>query len=51
MLIAAKNLHVVIELKALSGKEFDMKDLGAVKKILRLEIHRDRGSKKLWLFQ
>ena len=51
MLIAAKNWHDVIELKALLGKEFDMKDLGATKKILRMKIHMDRGSKKLWLLQ
>ena len=51
MLIAAKNWHDVIELKALLGKEFDMKDLGATKKIIGMEIHRDRGSRKLWLSQ
>ncbi|KAL0373054.1 UNVERIFIED_CONTAM: Transposon Tf2-11 polyprotein [Sesamum calycinum] len=28
-----------------------MKDLGAATKILGMEIHRDRGSKKLWLSQ
>ncbi|KAL4384756.1 hypothetical protein GQ457_15G014670 [Hibiscus cannabinus] len=31
--------------------EFDMKDLGAAKKILGMEIHRDRSSRKLWLSQ
>ena len=31
--------------------EFDMKDLGAAKKILGIEIHRDRGAGKLWLSQ
>ena len=51
MLIAAKNWHDVMELKALLGKEFDMKDLGDAKKILGMEIHRDRGSRKLWLSQ
>ena len=51
MFIAAKNQHDVIELKALLGKEFDIKDLGAVKKILGMEIHKDRGSRKLWLSQ
>ena len=51
MLIAAKNWHDVMELKALLGKEFDMKDLGDTKKILGMEIHRDRGSRKLWLSQ
>ena len=28
-----------------------MKNLGAAKKILGMEIHRDRGSRKLWLSQ
>ncbi|KAK4400830.1 Retrovirus-related Pol polyprotein from transposon TNT 1-94 [Sesamum angolense] len=28
-----------------------MKDLGATTKILGMEIHRDRGSRKLWLSQ
>ena len=51
MLIAAKNMHDVIALKALLSQEFDMKDLGAAKKILGMEIHRDRGSRKLWLSQ
>ncbi|KAL0423291.1 UNVERIFIED_CONTAM: Retrovirus-related Pol polyprotein from transposon TNT 1-94 [Sesamum radiatum] len=35
----------------LSPMEFDMKDLGAATKILGMEIHIDRGSRKLWLFQ
>ena len=51
MLIIAKNMHDVIELKTLLGKEFDMKDLGATKKILGMEIYRDRSSRKLWLSQ
>lgn len=51
MLIAANHLHDVNELKTKLGKEFDMKDLGAAKKILGMEIHRDRGAKKLWLSQ
>ena len=51
MLIVTKNQHNIIELKALLGKEFDMKDLGAAKKIPRMEIHKDRGSRKLWLSQ
>jgi hypothetical protein len=36
-------------LKALLSREFDMKDLGATKKILGMEIHRDRDARKLWL--
>uniref|UniRef100_A0A2N9GPK2 Reverse transcriptase Ty1/copia-type domain-containing protein n=1 Tax=Fagus sylvatica TaxID=28930 RepID=A0A2N9GPK2_FAGSY len=33
-------------LKSLLHKEFEMKDLGAAKKILGMEIRRDRGGKK-----
>ncbi|KAL4292152.1 hypothetical protein GQ457_14G024210 [Hibiscus cannabinus] len=51
MLIAAKNMHDVVGLKDLLSQEFDMKDLGAAKKILGMEIHRDRSSRKLWLSQ
>ncbi|KAL4317979.1 hypothetical protein GQ457_18G008540 [Hibiscus cannabinus] len=51
MLIAAKNMHDVVGLKALLSQEFDMKDLGAAKKILGMKIHRDRSSRKLWLSQ
>ncbi|KAL0433079.1 UNVERIFIED_CONTAM: Retrovirus-related Pol polyprotein from transposon TNT 1-94 [Sesamum latifolium] len=32
-------------------RNFDMKDLGAATKILEMEIHRDRDSRKLWLSQ
>uniref|UniRef100_A0A2N9FYY5 Integrase catalytic domain-containing protein n=1 Tax=Fagus sylvatica TaxID=28930 RepID=A0A2N9FYY5_FAGSY len=38
-------------LKSLLHKEFEMKDLGAAKKILGMEIRRDRGARKLWLSQ
>ena len=41
MLIAAKSVIGVKKLKTLLEKEFDMKDLGAAKKILRMEIRRD----------
>ena len=51
MLIAGKNIDDIVELKALLGKEFDMKDLGAAKKILGMEIRRDRSSGRLWLSQ
>uniref|UniRef100_A0A2N9GKI3 Integrase catalytic domain-containing protein n=1 Tax=Fagus sylvatica TaxID=28930 RepID=A0A2N9GKI3_FAGSY len=40
-----------LKLKSLLHKEFEMKDLGAAKKILGMEIHRDRGVRKLWLSQ
>ncbi|KAK3019051.1 hypothetical protein RJ639_003746 [Escallonia herrerae] len=38
-------------LKALLSTKFEMKDLGAAKKILGMEIFRDRQSKKLWITQ
>ncbi|RVW31007.1 Retrovirus-related Pol polyprotein from transposon TNT 1-94 [Vitis vinifera] len=41
----------VNKLKSLLSKGFDMKDLGAAKKILGMEIHRDRASGRLWLSQ
>ena len=51
MLIAAKSMIKVNKLKSLLSKEFNMKDLGATKKILGMEIHRDRASRRLWLSQ
>ena len=42
MFIAAKSIVEVDRLKSLLSKEFDMKDLGAVKKILGMGIRRDR---------
>jgi hypothetical protein len=47
MLIAAKSIFEVNKLKVLLSKEFDMKDLGVAKKILGMEIRRDRDAKKL----
>ena len=51
MLIAAKNKTHVQKLKTQLKKEFGMKDLGEVKKILDMEITRDRSSRRLWLSQ
>ncbi|KAK3023207.1 hypothetical protein RJ639_043672 [Escallonia herrerae] len=51
MLIAAKSKSEIAQLKALLSAEFEMKDLGAAKKILSMEISRDRQSKKLWITQ
>ncbi|KAK3030421.1 hypothetical protein RJ639_037550 [Escallonia herrerae] len=33
----------------LLSRKFDMKDLGSAKKILSMEIHRDRNAGKLWV--
>lgn len=41
MLIAANHLYDVNELKIMLRKEFDMKNLGADKKILGMETRRD----------
>jgi hypothetical protein len=49
MLIAAKNLVEINRLKTQLSGEFEMKDLGATKKILGMEIHRDREAGKLFL--
>ena len=49
MLIVVKSMVEVNKLKSLLSKEFDMKDLGATKKILGMEIHRDRALGRLWL--
>lgn len=51
ILIASNHLNDVNELKIMLGKEFDMKDLGDAKKILAMEIHRDKIARKLWLSQ
>ena len=51
MLVAAKSMSEVNKLKILLSKEFDMKDLGEAKKILRVEICRERALGRLWLSQ
>ncbi|WVZ54780.1 hypothetical protein U9M48_005529 [Paspalum notatum var. saurae] len=51
MLIAAKEKSEIAKLKAQLNKEFEMKDLGEAKKILGMEIIRDRKSGLLYLGQ
>ncbi|KAG9453307.1 hypothetical protein H6P81_006211 [Aristolochia fimbriata] len=51
MLIAAKSQVEIDILKAQLNKEFEMKDLGKAKKILGMEISRNRERGKLWLSQ
>ena len=41
MLIACKNMFEINMLKTQLQEEFEMKYLGAMKKILGMEIHRD----------
>ena len=51
MLIVCKNMSEIKELKTQLQGEFEMKNLGVVKKILGMEIHRDRKIGKLYLSQ
>jgi hypothetical protein len=51
MHIATKSIVEVNKLKVLLSREFDMKDLDATKKILGMEIRRERYAKRLWLSQ
>ena len=51
MLVASRNKAEVQTLKSLLGSEFEMKDLGAARKILGMEIKRDRVQRKLFLCQ
>jgi len=51
MLIAARDKSLVNMLKAQLSSEFDMKDLGPAKKILGMDINRDRQVGKLFLSQ
>ena len=51
MLVAAKDNSVIAELKQKLSDKFDMKDLGQAKKILGMEIRRDRSEGKLWMGQ
>jgi hypothetical protein len=51
MLIAAKSKIDIVNLKAQLSSEFEMNDLGVAKKILGMEITRDRKSGLLFLSQ
>jgi hypothetical protein len=47
MLITAKSIVKVNKLKVLLSREFDMKDMGTAKKILGMEIRKDKDAKRL----
>jgi hypothetical protein len=51
MQVAAKSRKEITALKKMLSSEFDMKDLGAAKKILGMEITRDRKAGLLFLSQ
>ena len=49
MLIIAKSMLNIEKLKKLLCSEFEMKDLSATKKILGMEIHKDKKAGMLYL--
>jgi len=51
MLVATKDMKVISELKQKLSERFEMKDLGAAKKILGMEITRERSKGTLTLSQ
>ncbi|KAM3231906.1 hypothetical protein P3S67_009118 [Capsicum chacoense] len=51
MLIASKDMSLIEKLKSQLNNDFEMKDLGAAKKILGMEICRERQAGKLYLSQ
>ena len=51
ILILVKEISEVNKLKEKLSKEFEMKDLGAAKKIFGIEIQRNRRARKLYLSQ
>ena len=51
MLIACRDMSKINELKGILNFEFDMKDLGTVKKILGIEIKRDQENWRLYRSQ
>jgi hypothetical protein len=51
MLVASKSMVGINRLKAWLARAFDMKDLGATKQILGMEIHINMKNGKMWLSQ
>jgi len=51
MLVVANNMQAIDALKKELSNKLEMKDLGAAKKILGIEIIRDREAGVLWLCQ
>ena len=51
MFIATKSMSEVNKLNILLSRTFDMKDLGAAKKILGMEVLKERFIGRLWLSQ
>ncbi len=51
LLIAGNSNHEIKEIKKKLSEHFEMKDLGAARKMLGIEIRRDRSSRRLFISQ
>ena len=51
MIFIGNGKRMISDLKSQLAAQFEMKDLGAARYILGIEINRDRASKKLWMSQ
>ena len=51
MLLVSKNMSDIKHVKEMLGREFDMKDLGSARRILGMDIERDRAGGVLKLSQ
>ncbi|RDX84971.1 hypothetical protein CR513_33902, partial [Mucuna pruriens] len=51
IIIVGQDIRTINELKKELNGVFEMKDLGAARHILRMEIKRDKSSRRLWLSQ
>jgi hypothetical protein len=51
ILIAGKSGSAIDETKAMLKSEFEMKDLGAARRLLGMDICRDRSWSRFWLSQ
>ena len=51
MLVAGSNMQDINVLKRILANSFEMKDLGAAKKILGMRITKDKTNRKLTLSQ
>jgi hypothetical protein len=49
MILERKIITDINRLKAQMARKFDMKDLGATRQILGMEIFRDKRNGKIWL--
>ena len=49
IMISVKSMSEVNKFNILLSRKFDMKDLGAAKKILGMEIRKERAIGRLWL--